>query len=790
MNGQGSAYGSGLVKVAELATQAPPSIALGIFESKQQVARRLKRILDPTCPVGRKLSVSSLLSIVAIAAILIPSAAKPTAEVEVSQNAPVERQQEVDDESTDSAEKEELRNYLAAIPEKDRVTVTGLVTDESGEPIAKSSVKLRPNWLGVTLRTNTDADGMYSLSGNRNHMRAAFVEASGSEGELLGASRLPWDASQVGLEPIDVELKSPKIVSSVVLDDNELPVSGATVGFVAGSITHRVAITDAAGKASLKLPQSITISTVFALSDQHGFDYRLFRPGRKSRGDRKQKPAGLPEGPVRLTLGDTGPLTIRILDADGNPIPEVDVYPWLLQKPGENDKFNVSIAGPMSKELFSSKTDMNGEAEFPWLPKWNDRTSFWPTLEGYVRHQQLYDREKHGDHFTFTLQKTVLISGTVKLPDGRVCADSEVIVRGDGRGMNDFQREVRTDSEGRYEIRVDPDMIYLVVAKFKSKDGSQFVSAKRDGFAVWPGKPKENLNLQLEPAARVFGKVTRKSGDGVSNQRIRLVLIATSANEAGIELPDPEEQNFHAAPSYWQYTETDSDGDFEFWVANGQYELIGSTQNSRSKFTVKNRKPIQFDFKMNRPEMGMFKGQVIDAETKKPVGHANINVAYRSYRVNSTRSSAMTDAKGRFEFERSLHPMVLFVTDEGRTKGGMIKVGADDKSTDVKISALSSATGVITSSATGTPVSGLKMHYGHRVEMGNGVFTRRFGGSVTTDENGEFVLKGLVVGKKYSATLRTLKNGRIPLVASFKPTDSTEIQLGEIMMQIPDELEK
>ncbi|MEM9659358.1 MAG: M56 family metallopeptidase, partial [Planctomycetota bacterium] len=88
LEGRRGEYGAGIVKVAEMIVDAPPNLALGIAESSKQVKRRLRRILDPRLPIGRRLSWLTTLYMVALAAVVLPcaprrvSSAMQAAEVE------------------------------------------------------------------------------------------------------------------------------------------------------------------------------------------------------------------------------------------------------------------------------------------------------------------------------------------------------------------------------------------------------------------------------------------------------------------------------------------------------------------------------------------------------------------------------------------------------------------------------------------------------------------------------------------------------------------------------------
>ena len=686
-----------------------------------------------------------------------------------------------------SHQDQQVQIDVSSIPEQERVTINGLVLDENGTPISGAKVVLEYAWKKGRSTTVTDADGKFSFLGQRKHLRLASVKAAMAENELLGFARVPYDDTRIGKTPLEIKLAMPKIVKAIVVDKDNQPLADAEVGFLSGSILAGVATSGVDGSASLQISQNVTVDTVFALSSGHGFDYRMFRPGR-FRGDRKQKARGVPEEPVELKLAGAAPVTIRLIDEEGLPIQEADVYPWLLKKPSENDKFNVSFVGMRLGTSMHQETNMNGEAVFNWFPSWQkERTSFWPTIEGYVRHQQLFDRKAVGDEFTVTLKKRVTISGRVEMSDGMPCPGASVIVVGQENGRERFQSEVTTDAEGRYEIFADPEMVYLVVAKFKSKDGKHYASAKKDGFALWPKNPVTDLNLKLRPATRVFGTVIDKeSKEPVPNHNVRLRLIGQSAKDAGIELPKREKHSLSARPGHSINRSTDSNGKFEFWAGDGRFQLSANS-NESAGLRVKGETDIKLDFKIEVAKTQIFKGLVLDRANGEPVPEAVLNIVYASMEVNRIYSLAKTDEDGKFAFERSLHPIVVKVTNKDGTKSTIFEADTKRNGAILRIDPMSTAVGVLIDNRTGLPSSGVKLSYGYRIDLGGGLTTTRFGGTATTNENGEFELKHLIVGRECIVSLPASKKGRVKRATTITPTDSEKIELGNLQVDFAKE---
>lgn len=80
LGGERKLYGEAIVKVTEIFGYASPPLALGVMESKNPARRRLSRILDHTLPPGERLGWKGLAALLALGAVLLPSAGAYTPE--------------------------------------------------------------------------------------------------------------------------------------------------------------------------------------------------------------------------------------------------------------------------------------------------------------------------------------------------------------------------------------------------------------------------------------------------------------------------------------------------------------------------------------------------------------------------------------------------------------------------------------------------------------------------------------------------------------------------------------
>src|SRR5690606_7642939 len=103
-----------------------------------------------------------------------------------------------------------------------------------------------------------------------------------------------------------------------------------------------------------------------------------------------------------------------------------------------------------------------------------------------------------------------------------------------------FSGSAQTDEQGRYEIPVQSDMIYMVHV-----EPGEFVAAARSGFAVLGTEPVEGIDFTLQPAIRLHGRLTAgPNRNPVVNHHLNLQLQGASLDELeGVELPDPNRRD-------------------------------------------------------------------------------------------------------------------------------------------------------------------------------------------------------------------------------------------------------
>src|SRR6185436_2174133 len=225
---------------------------------------------------------------------------------------------------------------------------------------------------------------------------------------------------------------------------------------------------------------------------------------------------------------------------------------------------------------FNRQTNEQGIATFDYIPSDNTRhITFWAKLEGYFSPRSDFDPAAKNSEVLAKLTPLVKVTGRVTLPDGKLAADVEVTAAGAGYTHEGFNGMVRTDQDGQFSFNAYPDQYY------------QFAAGNRDWASpsiykiVRAGKPVDGLLLKLEPAVRVFGRMT--IGPKKTPSANSYVQLYTQDTEGGSyyrlpkeeQLPNPKNSNIGIGAQIVKNATTDAQGAFEFFASPGKYYLYG-----------------------------------------------------------------------------------------------------------------------------------------------------------------------------------------------------------------------
>ena len=665
------------------------------------------------------------------------------------------------------------------ISEEPQVTVRGTVVAPDGKPAAGVRVAATM-WKGAPWETTTDQKGRFEITAPWKYMRVNSIRAASPDKQLQAAIFMPgWkEPSEVKNTELKIELTPARREEILVVDQNGQPVQGAICGMAGILVPSDTIQSDDQGRAVLMLPSTMPVTLAYACKRGVGLDYRTFSASPERMNDRNAKIPRLPDGPLTLTLDGVSPVRVRMQEVSGAPIAGVLSFPWFLQKPDQPGDLNVGFLG----NHFLGTSDAQGEVIFDWMPKWQRKSLiFWPVTEDYFDQRGEYDPEKGDGTLNMTLNRLVPLRGKATHADGSPAAGIKIMASGDGHQFDDFETETTTDANGQYELKVAPDMIYLVIAS-----GDKLAADPQTGFAVWPNQPVDKIDFTMRPATRLYGRVTQ----GPNKQPVKDFRISSyqygldSLGLKEIKLPNPKDSHTWVCPRVIHNATTDTAGYFELFVGAGKFDIRGPSQNAIVEFKIKQEQEREFNFEAPRPETGPLEGIVKTADNT-PVANAKVRNVYR-HETQPSDFETVTNADGVFHVTRKLHRTVIRAVSEDGKLAGIVEIDEDTPSTAITIGPLASATGRLLDEA-GQPFAGQEIHYGVEVHLGGPDAPSRscFGGTTQTDSAGQFVLKSLVVGQKYDASLviRNATNSSIDgytRVAQVTPTSPDPIDLGDV----------
>tara|TARA_R110002095_G_scaffold179193_2_gene156485 strand:+ start:117040 stop:120039 length:3000 start_codon:yes stop_codon:yes gene_type:complete len=678
---------------------------------------------------------------------------------------------------------------------EDTITLSGVVVDEQDKPVP--GVKVLIEWKYLEQKrdeTKTDKQGRFTLRTSKKNVRGQIIQAITDSGQKLAQRRiLRRNIDQDHAEhELRLQLQPARRVELHVVDATGKPIANAKTGIIGGYRDQGTNTTDGQGHVVYHVPQDVKIQYVFAVSDGHGADYKAYVLPRGQSGDKITKPPAFPDHPVQLKLEGAQPLKVQLKETDGTPIAGVKVYPWLLDKPDQTQDLNLSYF----YRLVEQTTDAEGTVVFAWIPDWQKSPlTIWPRDQEHVHQRGNYDPKIGDGTLTIKLQKLVPLAGRVTLPDGSPAKRISISASGEGYQFDSFRSTAQTDEEGRYVIKAAPNMVYLlVVNNLVVVNGKKWASKPHTSFALLPGKPIENLDFQLRPATRLFGRVTLGSQhEPVKGQRINVYQYGQAANKIqGVQLPNPENKNKWVQPITVQSTSTDENGKFELSVGDGKYDIRGPRQNPVQKFEIAGESEKEFNFHAARPEKGILEGTIVTGDPPQPVPDAEITGIYRASLAGIDMKSK-TDESGQFKVERELHRTVIYARSKDKKRAGVVEIGPDDKTVTVLLRPLGSASGKLVDAKTKEPMQEREISYSVKVHEGpsnNSPFRSSFGGKTRTDQAGRFEIVNLVLGQKYDINLVIRPKDQPDRISwrtveTVKAEDSQPLDLGVVEVSPP-----
>jgi beta-lactamase regulating signal transducer with metallopeptidase domain len=661
------------------------------------------------------------------------------------------------------------------------ILIRGTVHAVDGKPAAGCEIIVHRGTQTIVLCANDQGAFTLPMRASQPYQSAILMRSASGRQQAIYRFEDVVSPSK-GVEPLNVTLQNTRTIIVAVTDGE-----GKSVARARAAITgtqgafDRISfdgLTDAAGEFTARVPENLQIGYIYAFKAGAGLDYHSYvKPPRST--DLQVIAPQQPVGRAQLVLAAPRSVTIKYVDDDGRPIAGLMVNPWYFHKPSETDDLNIG-----GVPWFYGNTNATGEVTFDWIPKWNDNPIvFSPYSKQFSNGERLvFDpKQVQQQPRVVTLRRRVELSGRVRDDAGKPAADASVVVSGKGYSLNAFRDGVTTDHEGRYRFDVPPHQLYMLAAY--SKDGLQ-ASAIRDGIPVYPGKSINNIELTLRPATRAFGRLTL-GAERKPIEKYNVIVYAYGRdlnNMTEVSFPHDPNNHWWIQPLIVRSVLTDADGRYEFHLGPGKYDVRGTRQNAASKFEITDQKELEFNFHSERPDRGTLRGIVVTGAQAKPVPSAKISGVTQGGFGGVIDATA--DSEGMFEVQRDSHPAVLYAYTNDRSLGGIVEIGADDKSVTIPIAATASYTAKIVDkdkkplSADRQVEFGIVVHV-DRKDRGS-PFSYSFGGVIQPDQEGRVRFNGLVVGATYDAHLHNLDGSGYSRITAILPKEAGDHDLGEL----------
>lgn len=484
----------------------------------------------------------------------------------------------------------------------------GHVLDDARRPVAaaRTAVRIRSNNVFFIDDSNlvSAPDGRYALAVDPRRLEHGELDVEARARGYATAKDGPH-AIRAGEEKrVDLVLSRGNTLSGRVIDGDEDPIRGVTVAAV-----------EIVGTRTFSQPYGVKWDEEPKTDADGAFELHL-RPGtydlyfhalgyapRKLPAVDVQKPVE----PLEIVLEPAASISGRVVTSDGEPVADLDL--------------EASIDGP----AVLATTDQSGAFALHGLPKGSVMVSI-DSGDGAIA--EFRDINAPAENVTIELTPSVRVSGRVVTKDGRAVTDfaTEIAMRsngnyyyGGGERRNRFH-----DAEGRFvieKVAVRPSELIVTAPGF---------ARSRIAIELEKGKNLDDLEVKLDRAGTVIGRVTGPNGTAVEGVR-----VFVQSDEPGVLYRDP--------------STTD---------ANGEYRLeaipLGETTiNYQKKGFQPLKKPVNVDSGEVRADARLETGKVLAGrvvtESGTPVAEADVRAW--SMAAGAVGANAKTDASGRFSLE-------------------------------------------------------------------------------------------------------------------------------------------
>jgi thioredoxin family protein len=664
-------------------------------------------------------------------------------------------------------------------PKAESIRVRGKVVDIADDPVSGASLTVS-GWLEAP-ECITDSEGRFKMELPLARARGAMLLVSGPDG-TQGSAGLIWEFNgAAGYSVPKITLAPARVIHVKVEDRQGQPVEGVKTTVAASFKAFAEGETNATGRVSLRVPEGTVLQFILADAGARGVDYVSFRRPGEPVSDPYQLSQDH-DDPITLKLSPTRKVVVRAEDQDGKPIAGASVAPWLFRLPKRGKDANLG-------SLWRKTTNEEGVAIYASIPAETERKiTIWVRKEGFVaRGRSYFDPKVPESEVVATLLPLVPVSGRVVLSDGSPAAGIDVRVCGQGYGSDGFRDSTVSAEDGTFQMDVNPDQYYLFAAG--NKEWASAATAR----VVRLGQPVDEIELKLQRATRVFGRMTAGADDeAIADAYVQLYLKAAKSYYAlpdDERLPNPTDSRRGISPVIVKGTKTDRTGAFEFFTGPGSHYVIGRDVEDRPEFEIVAEEEFEINLRAERALTGNITGRVV-LHNNREQGVPEVRLFGYPVKVAGEHLDATTDKEGRFEDRRKRLAQIVGVFNEVNSLGAIVRIEPDEDDVTLVLAPTATLRGTLIDEETGKPAAGREIGAGVRVGEDDGPFYTAFKKRDTTDQEGRFEIAGIVPGQSHDLDVVTDRDSEGNArgwsgVGKAAPTEARVVDLGELILEKP-----
>ena len=475
---------------------------------------------------------------------------------------------------------------------------------------------------------------------------------------------------------------------------------------------------------------------------------------------------------TEITLTNAEILAGKVVDGSGSPIGDVDItISFMMIKSNGQTQY---LIGKASDELFTTKTNANGEFTFNRIPP--GATAEFTVKKAGLATVSTF--EPTGGNATLKYsagQKDIKIEME---PEAKI--EGIVVEKGTDKPVGNVQL-MAIQSKNQLNFGWEP-----VVS---NADGTFMIDALAAGtYTVQLVPSREELADWIAEAVEVITEAG-KTQSGIKIEVSKGGMLEVSITNAEKKPVEKASVNINQEETdQWLRCSSDKDGLARIRLLAGDYQIRSvhkegySSSQEQNAVTIQENETVRIDIELAEPPK--ITGTVRD-DTGKPVEGASVKM----YPGGS--SETKTDMKGRFELiwdpsrwrpqSDTIHCLVVRHTDRNLAVG--VEVEEETKTLDIEL-----AKGVVFSGEVvdteGEAIAGAKINVMLRMSRWSSPITDWQRGGAITDAKGKFEVKAIPPEHKYSVIASGEEYGKSRKEAIADDAEDGRLDVGRFALTL------